>query len=228
MKKVLCVLGLLIFIFSPALAATVEIENYTAPELKQSLLKYFVKSGMRVDNVTEYSLTTKQNNALFWQDVFFGTNFNPYIELRTFYNFVQDGKNTIINANVMIVSNPNSGFEVARPVGDVKAQFILDNLKRLVQGFYGYGFGYKKKRKYLLVQNVLPTCSKYGELHYGDKITEINEIPIKYLAKGQVVSELYVNEKDKELNIKVKRDKEIKNITLKSYFIEPIVKKEKI
>lgn len=228
MKKLLCILGLLIFLVSPGLAATVEIENYTAPELKQSLLKYFVKSGMRIDNVTEYSLTTKQNNALFWQDVFYGTNFNPYIELRTFYNFVQDGTNTIINANVMIVSNPNSGFEVARPVGDIKAQLILDNLKRLIQGYYGYGFEYKKKRKYLLVQNVLPTCNKYSELRYGDKIIEINEMPIKHLAKGQVVSELYVNEKGKELNLKVKRDKETKEITLKSYFIEPIVKKEKI
>lgn len=226
MKKVLCLSFLFVFLFvNNVLAASIEIQNSSSNAVKDSLMKFFIKEGAVVEKVTEYSLTTKTRQTSFLYAFLFGSSFNSFPEIRSHYNFVQNGKNTILAVNIETVTNPNSAYEHSIPLSDNQAQKSLMQLKKAIEGFYGYGVDFKKKRKYLKITMVSPNGSAVGKLKLGDRIYKINNEPIKGMSKADCFSKFSTNKKDENLVLIVGKENP-QEVILKSKFFKPLIIKE--
>lgn len=224
MKKILCLFAILLFLMQPVFSASVIIENYTPEELKATLMKFYIKNGANIKNANDYQLVIDEKGN-FWSNFLLGTNFNGYVTLRTTYNFIKDNNNTLTNINMGQIVNPNSAFENAVPIPDKKLIPIADGLKRLLNGYYGFGFNYKKKGKYLKVLNSSP--SEYG-LITGDKIYKINNKLIKDISKKDLPNQFKIYDDNTEYTFYFIRNKQEKEITLKSRFIPATIEKEHI
>lgn len=224
MKKICYIFICLLFLLNPAYCATTTIEDYTPKQLKDLLMKIHIQKGAIVSNVTDYSMTVTEKGS-FWANVFYGSNFNSYTQVRTVYNFAQDNDNTILNANVALVVNAGSAFENTVPQKDATAQLILDNLKKAIKGYYSYGFWGKKKKNYVLVQAVAPFNQ---DLQLGDKIVKIGDESLKGMSKSYIMNKFKVYDANTELTILLIRNQQEKEVVLKSRFIDPIYTKEKL
>ena len=229
MKRLLIILFTLFLFVPQSIAANIVVEDFTPQQLRVSLMKFFIKQGARIDSATDYSLTVKVHNSGFLCNFLYGSRFNSYPEIRTFYSFVQDGKNTIVSANSMIVTNPNSSFETSVPLNDSAVQESLNNLLKAINRYYGYGISYKKHRKYLEITAVSQDCSAYRELNVNSRVYKINNNPIKGMSKAAVDSKLAAyDDKSEVVFYIIRANKNTEEITLKSKFIKPLITKENL
>lgn len=224
MKKFLLSLLFLFFVNQSVFGASTIIENYTPDEVKNTLMKIYIKNGANIKSYNDYQIVIDEKGS-FWTNVFLGTSLNPCVTLRTTYNFIKEGENTVINLNMANVVNPNNAFESTIPLKEDKIQEIVNDLQKAFNGFYGYGFTYNKKHKYL---DVIKVSNKQEVLKYGDKIYKINNQDVKNLSKKAVQNELKTTQADKELNLYILRNKESFNAVTKSRFIEPTITKESL
>lgn len=221
MKKILCLLGLLLALIQPCFSASTIIENYTPEELKNTLMKLYVKQGANIKIANDYQLVVEGKGS-FWEDVFFGSKFNSYVTVRTTYNFAKDGNNTIVNVNAARITNPNSAYEYATPLSDTILQPELLNMQKAFNGYYGYGFTWKKKKGYVVVMSKISDV----DLSFGDKIYKINGSPVKKWSKAMISQALDVSGEGKELKLNLLHYEQEKEVILKSRFIEPQFIKE--
>lgn len=221
MKKIFIILGLLFCFIQPVFSASTIIKNYTPEELKTTLMKVYIKNGANIKNANEYQLIADEKGS-FLTNAFMGTSFNRYVTIRTTYNFVKDGYNTIMNVNMEQVVNPNSAFENAMPFNDKMLQPIVDLIEKALNGYYGYGFNYKKKGKYLII---LAVDKNTPDLNINDKIYKINNTLVKKMSKSQIKNKLNANDDDSEITFNLLRNKQEKEVKLKSRFIEPTITK---
>lgn len=229
MKKLLGLIFAIILSVNTALAASMTVENFTAPQLKQALMKFFIKQGAQISDVTDYSMTAKISNVGFLYGFFYGSRFNSYPELRTNMSFVQDGKNTIVSANTMIVTNPNSSFETATPMGEYHVMQFLDGLNRAINGWYGYSFQYQKKKDHLRVTGVDPKSGDAKKLFVGDKIYKINDNSVKGMSKAAVENKFKPQTAKVQLKLNVlSNDGEYKDVVVESNYYKPMVTKESL
>lgn len=223
MKKFLCLVGLLLALIQPCFSASTIIENYTPEELKSTLVKLYVKEGANIKNTNDYQLVVDKKGS-FWEDVFFGSNFNSYITIRITYNFAKDGNNTIVNVNAARITNPNSAYEYATPLSDAILQPELTNIQKALNGYIGYGFTWKKQKGYIIVMDK----SADIELSFGDKIYKINDSPVKKLSKSTITQVLTSSKEGQELKLNLLHYEQDKEVILKSRFIEPTITKENL
>lgn len=223
MKKILLLIGMFMFLIQPAFCASVVIENYTPEELKPVLMKYFITHNATIVNATDYSLTAQEyGNSL--TNVLYGSRFNPNVLIKISLNFVKDKNNTILSADMERVLNKGSAFESFIPFPDTTSQSFLNGMKRMINGYYGYGFDAKKKGKYYTIINV---NADTADLRAGDKIYEIGNEAVKGMSKDYLEKKLKVSDDKTVLNVKFLRNKQEKEALLKSRFIKPVILKEK-
>ena len=225
MKNFLIILLLILGLASPVFSASVVIENYTPEELKATLMKFYIQKGLNISNANEYSITVRENGSSL-QNFFGGSQFNPYVLVQTTYNFAKDKNNTILNANMGIIRNANSAYEVMSPIADAKMQTLLEVWKQALNGYYGYGFAHKITRKYIIVG--FSEHVKNAQLQIGDKIYMINNKTVKGMPKALVYQELKADDAQTYLKINLLRNKQDIELNLQSKFIEPWIPKEEL
>lgn len=223
MKKILFCLLCLLFSQS-AFPATALIENYTPEEFKNAIIKMSIRKGAEIKNATGYAVVTDIRGS-FWSDLFFGSLFNPYTQLRLTYNFTGEGKNTIANVTAALITNPGSAYERPYPLDEKRNANIAGYVQKAFNGYYGYGFQYKKHKTYAEVKEI---DVNNKELLYEDKIISVNGKNIKNYSKKELQNVLECYQKDNEIKITIERNKEIKELSLKSYHIPPTITKEKL
>lgn len=225
MKKILCLLGVLICFIQPVFSASVIIENYTPEEFKSALTKIFVKGGADITNITDYSLTAIEKGS-FLQNAFGGSRMNSYVINKEVFNFAKDNNNVIVNANFYQITNPGSAFEISTPLNDKIVMQNLELLKIGLNGYYGYGIGYKKIVKCIVINYVHPNT--FG-LNVGDKIIEINGKPVSKLTEEQIKEQFKCYNEGATVKIRLKLpNKQTEERVLESRFIEPVITKEEL
>ena len=223
MKKFI-ILVILLLLSAPAFSATALIENYTPEELKNALVKIAVRRGAEIKNANEYSLVTDMRGS-FWSDVFFGSGFNPYTQIRITYGFVGDGKNTIMNVNCALITNPGSAFERPYPLEEKRNTEIAQYLQNAFNGYYGFGIVYKKHRNYAEIRDFEINNI---DLHTGDKILAVNGRKIKDFSKKELKKQFEAFQKGEILKLEINSNNDKKELVVKSYFIPPVVVKDKL
>ena len=221
MKKIIILF--LLFVFAlPVNAASVIIENVKCSEVIEAIKKKYIKTGAAIDNVTDYSVTVIERGNYPLARLMYSLPVSKQIELKSVYSFVQDNKDVIINANLLLIQNPSSAFALDKPLRDEETQFILNNLKRELTGYYGYGFDYEMNIKTITITDVF----KNNGLKKDDKIKKINNKSISGLRYDDVNKLLYPDEiKAVTLLIKPKKQ-DVKEITLDAYYIAPLIQKK--
>lgn len=230
MKKFFGFLLAVVLSVNTALAASMTVENYTAPQLKQALMKFFIKQGAQISDVTDYSMTAKIKNVGFLYGFFYGSRFNSYPELRTTLSFVQDGKNTIVSANSMMVTNPNSSFETATPMGEYSVMQFLEGLNKAINGWYGYSFQYKKKKDHIRITGIDPQSPDARKLFVGNKIYKINDNYVKGMSKADIDYKFSPKAAKVQMKLSVMTDEKdtYKDVVIESKFYKPMVTKESL
>ena len=225
MKKIFCLALLCLFLsVNSVLAASVEIYNKSAKDAKSMLVKYLIKQNLRIDNVTDYSMRTVTNENSFMTNLFYGSQYNSQTETRTFYNFVDTGKNCIISANAQIITNPNSGFESATRVHESSIQNQLDFFKKAIEGYYGYGFDVKEHIRNYEITNLEPNTEAMEKLNFGNRIYKINGKPVTELGYGNSKYYLTANGIGEKIILTIKTGKkQYKDVEITSIFIKPFI-----
>lgn len=222
MKKILLGLIILFITNNYGFCASALIKNYTPEELKNTLVKVYVKQGANIKSSSDYQIIVDEKGG-FWTNVFYGSNFNSFATMRSTYNFVKDNKDTLMNLNMAILTNPNSAFENATPVNNEKTEAVIENLQKALNGYYGYGFKYKPHKNFLQLIYI-PFDS---DIKYSDRIYALNDKPIKNMTQAEIKAQLTAYQENQEIKLDLinKETKEKRTIIIKSKFIEPTIKK---
>jgi len=230
MKKILIILGVFALMNCSAFCMSVTIKNYTVPELKNTLTKYFISNGGRIENVSDYSMDVRTYNNEFLFNFLYGSSMNTHPEIKTIYNFVKDGKNVLLSASSSIITNTSSSYRISTPLSDSKSNKALDQLQKALNGYYGFGFAYQEHLKYLQILWVIPMTNAEKYLDTRTRIYEINDIPVMKLTCYDLARILHASDSSKIIKLgitKNKKRKELETIELKSEFIEPTIEKQK-
>lgn len=142
MKKIL--LSLIMFLIAATAAhatATAEIQNCDVKTYKDFIVRKYMTNGFRVQFPNEYSLVTSKEisgaGTKMLMKMVAGTRTNNRLEAQANYNFIQSGKNVLVQLTIVSVSDSGTTFQKIRnaspqqeinELNAVNAEFI-GNLK---------------------------------------------------------------------------------------------------
>jgi C-terminal processing protease CtpA/Prc len=115
--------------------------------------------------------------------------------------------NTHIAADVRIVTNPNSGFENYTVVTNKDWQNYLDGVKRVFNGYVGYGITYSEKKEddCLRIIVIVPGGpADKAELKLGDMISKLNGITVEDMNKKEIDKNFIEGNIGQELRVTTK------------------------
>lgn len=142
MKKIF--LSLILFLTAVTAAhatATAEIQNCDVKTYKDFIIRKYMTNGFRVQFPNEYSLVASKEisgaGTKMLMKMVAGTRTNNRLEAQANYNFIQSGKNVLVQLTIVSVSDSGTTFQKIRntspqqeinELNAVNAEFI-GNLK---------------------------------------------------------------------------------------------------
>lgn len=226
MKKCLFIFLISILLIQPCFAtATIEVKNYTTKDIKELLVRYYIKQGLGVNVINDYSIVaTKVYNSTLgvaMSSAVYGSKVNMYPELRYNYNFVQNGKNVLIQLTMLQVNDAGTAFQKSiyfKPSEEIKT---LNNLNAIISGYYTFGFSAKKQKNYYKIISVDKNIAKNLENNY--LLVEIDKKPASQVSLSDF-SNIFGVSHIKTVKCKIQKDKKSQpyEIELSNQFIKPL------
>lgn len=119
MKKIL--LSLILFLTATTVAhatATAEIQNCDVKIYKDFIVRKYMTNGFRVQFPNEYSLVASKEisgaGTKMLMKMVAGTQTNNRLEAQANYNFIQSGKNVLVQLTIVSVSDSGTVFQKIR------------------------------------------------------------------------------------------------------------------
>ncbi len=216
---------LIVFVLTSATAfanSSIVIENSQQKDVLSRIMKYLVKQGSTLENVSDYSFTAYNVNTSLLVKFFAGSN--P--EIRFMFSAVQDNKDVVLSLGMKSTYHAGSAYNQNVYAYQFQEKEILDVLKKALKGYYTYGFDGKKTRKGYKITAVYYDENKVNEnLSVGDVITEINKHPVKGMSKTDVKIKLTPLKNNNHITVNLKdcETKTNKEIKLKSFYVKPTI-----
>lgn len=119
MKKILLSLILFLTVATAAHAtATAEIQNCDVKAYKDFIVRKYMTSGFRVQFPNEYSLVASKEvsgaGTKMFMKMVAGTRTNNRLEAQANYNFIQSGKNVLVQLTIVSVADSGTAFQKIR------------------------------------------------------------------------------------------------------------------
>ncbi len=223
MKKL--VILLITFVLSATMAlanSSIIIENSTQKDVLSRIMKYLIKQGSTLENVSDYSFTAYNVNMSLLLKFFTGSN--P--EIRYMFSAIQDNKDVVLSLGMKSTYNAGSAYNQNVYAYQFQEKEILTVLKKAINGYYSYGFEGKKTRKGYKITAVYYDAHNVNHgLSVGDVITDINKQPVKGMSKADAALKLSPLKKNEKITVRVKNSatKITRDIELKSFYIKPTI-----
>lgn len=226
MKKLLLLVAVAGMLVQPCFAtATLEIQNYSAKDLKDLLVRYYIKQGLGVNVVNDYSIvaTKVYTGALgvAMASGVYGSKVNMHPELRYNYKFVQNGKNVLLQLTMMQVNDAGTAFQKVTYFKPTEEINTLNSINTLISGYYTFGFSAIKQKDYYKIANVDKNIAKDLENNY--LLVEIDGKPASEVSLTDF-SKIFGVSQLKSIKCKIKADKKAQpyEIVLNNKFIKPM------
>jgi C-terminal processing protease CtpA/Prc len=207
---------------------SVEINDVDSKPVADLLLKDLVGRGYQILSTSEYQVAVRKDVDNFWQQVFFGSQFNTVPEMRAYFNLVPSGSKLLVTLEVKIVTNPNSGFEKYSNVTNKEWQEYLYGIKKYFNGYVGYGISWDKKKQ----ENCLKVTSITADgpadkagLKVGDLISKVKGSSVEDLKMSKVNEIFHEGEAGTTLLVTLKKPLKDKDVMMTKDFILPIYQK---
>lgn len=227
MKRFLFVLLVFLYILTPVCQAadnwwSVEVKSIDKKVVMETIIADYLNMGWQIKSSSDYQLIFRRDVDDFWGQVLYGSRFNTTPEVRTQFNFIQQGSDVKITAEAKIVTNPNSGFEhYTSYTGDVVPNY-LNSLRSYFNGYVGYGITYDKQGdKYKLVRISHGSSAEQAGLNKGDIICEVNKKSTKEVWKKEMLDILSAGGEGTTVTFGIETPSGVKTVTLTKSFIPP-------